>query len=172
VLPDNSGSGAIRLTASIDDGAVFYLNGVEINRYNMPPGPVDRNTRAIVDLDPLACFNTQYLSVTNFLRGTNLLATEVHQSSDPASLDIYFGVEIDAIAAPRTYPALQIERTDTVPGGIVVTWPVTDFPGWGLLAQNPRTTNWTLVATNSPFQTNLIPGASQFYRLAVPASVP
>ena len=30
----------------IDDGAVFYLNGVEIGRYNMDPGPFTATTPA------------------------------------------------------------------------------------------------------------------------------
>jgi len=169
-LPPNTGRGSICLLASFYDGAEFYLNGVKIYRSYMDPRP--GGIDIVEDPDSVHCVGTGLLEVTNLLCGTNILATEVHQSTDPNTLDVYFGVEIDAIVVPAACPALQIERINTESGGIVVTWPAEQFPGWGLLAQTLGTTNWTLVATHSPFQTNLIPGASQVYRLSAPASAP
>src|SRR5262249_51144496 len=35
-------------TAYIDDGAAFYLNGVEVGRVRLPPGPITFSTKAAV----------------------------------------------------------------------------------------------------------------------------
>jgi hypothetical protein len=166
VVPPNSGLGSIRLRGSIDDGVIFYLNGTEIYRNNMPAGKVDMYTSAITDGDPINCINSPDIPVTNFLSGTNLLAAEVHNSSDAASLDLYYGVQIDATIAPTALPALQIKRTNSVPPAVVVTWIPTNFPNWVLFGRtNAATGTWTVVATNSPFQTNLTYGPVREYRL-------
>src|SRR5688572_10084102 len=41
----------LTLTHAIDDGAVFYLNGTELTRFNMPPGPPVYGTRATNNVD-------------------------------------------------------------------------------------------------------------------------
>lgn len=166
VAPPNGGRGSIRLRGSIDDGVIFYLNGTEIYRNNMPAGKVDMFTSALIDGDPVNCINSPDIAVTNFLSGTNLLAAEVHNSSDAASLDLYYGVQIDATISPTALPALQIKRTNSVPPAVIVSWTPTNFPNWVLFGRtNAATGTWTVVATNSPFQTNLTYGPVREYRL-------
>src|SRR5207253_2675719 len=59
--------------------SVFYLNGVEVNRLNMPGGPITYTNLANVSV-ATAGYTGPYLIPTNFLvLGTNLLAVEVHQ---------------------------------------------------------------------------------------------
>ena len=67
----------LRLQPILDDGAVFYLNGTEFLRVNMPAGPIAFNTPAltgVVDatLTDVITFSTDQLAV-----GTNTLAVEV-----------------------------------------------------------------------------------------------
>jgi hypothetical protein len=78
----------------VDDGAVFYLNGVEIGRYNMPTGNVAYATLAPVTIGPATCITNSFI-VTNLVSGTNHLAVEVHQATSN-DLDVAFGLELTA----------------------------------------------------------------------------
>ncbi len=80
----------------IDDGAVFYLNGLEILRTGMPEGPVTASTPAIREVDNAAYEGPFDIEVTNLFVGENVFAVELHQSS-VFSEDAVFGVEVDAI---------------------------------------------------------------------------
>lgn len=86
---------ALDLELLKDDGAVVYLNGLEIYRINMPSGDIAYNTRASHYVDGAA--ESAYTLVTlpaQFLaHGTNVLAVEVHQSS-PGSSDISFDLAL------------------------------------------------------------------------------
>jgi hypothetical protein len=65
----------------IDDGAVFYLNGQEIYRYNIQPGPVSYSTLASFISGPPPLVGPVALPSGNLVQGTNLLAVEVHQGT-------------------------------------------------------------------------------------------
>jgi hypothetical protein len=70
-----------------DDGAVVYLNGLEVWRSNMPAGAVDYLTlaaTAVTGTDEYTYFSTT-LSPSFLHAGTNLLAIEVHQNSSGSS---------------------------------------------------------------------------------------
>ena len=71
----------------VHDGAVFYLNGTEFLRVNMPSGPVGYDTLANTTVSTAAYSDWLHVPVTNLLPGENLLAVEVHQVH-PASSDI------------------------------------------------------------------------------------
>ena len=67
----------------VDDGAVFYLNGQEIYRQNLPAGPIDATTPASSEIGrhrrdraDCACRHGACKS------GQNVLAIEVHKSGD------------------------------------------------------------------------------------------
>ena len=83
-------------TAYVDDGAAFYLNGVNIGRLRLPEGPLADSDLATNTEEP--AMDSVSLTITNLIVGTNLLAVEVHQSSTNSS-DIVFGLD------------LQIEQT-------------------------------------------------------------
>jgi hypothetical protein len=78
-----------------DDGALVFLNGVEIARSNLPAGAIDQNTLA--PLGATGAEETTYFSFdvdpSLFLEGKNVLAVEVHQSS-PSSSDLGFDAEL------------------------------------------------------------------------------
>lgn len=91
----------ITLEIKRDDGAVVYLNGIEIFRTNMPLGPVDYLTpasAAVGGADENA-FHAVTLPPTLLLGGDNVLAVEIHQSS-PTSSDISLDLELFTSAPP------------------------------------------------------------------------
>jgi len=90
-----SGSNAgVALTASayIDDGAVFYLNGIEAGRVRLTNGPVNFLTLAANQSAP-GTLDVLQLSASNLVSGDNVLAVEVHQSS-PNSSNVIFGMTL------------------------------------------------------------------------------
>ncbi|MYN07029.1 S41 family peptidase [Pseudoduganella aquatica] len=91
-----------------DDGAVVYWNGVEIQRSNMPPGPVGARTTALKAIDGYGEIEyRRHLAPAAALpirKGANVLAVEIHQSG-PTSSDIVFDLEVRAYAPGETPPA-------------------------------------------------------------------
>lgn len=65
--------------AVVDDGAVFYLNGVEIHRQNMPAGPITYATSAVSPVGNADFANTIVVPASRLVPGANVLAVEVHQ---------------------------------------------------------------------------------------------
>jgi hypothetical protein len=76
---------ALKLRPVVDDGAVFYLNGVEIFRVNMPPGPVTASTSASVLVGDAAYTGPISIPASNLVQGVNVLAVEVHQITSSSS---------------------------------------------------------------------------------------
>ena len=78
-----------------DDGAVYYLNGNEIHRFDMPDGPVTASTLAM-NLTATEARDIQVFDVdpTFLVAGTNRLSVEVHQSSSGSS-DVVMGLKLD-----------------------------------------------------------------------------
>jgi len=85
----------ILLSIRRDDGAIVYLNGVEVFRTNMPSGPVDAAVRAssvTAGRNEKAWFTTS-LTPDLLRKGKNVIAVEVHQAN-PQSSDISFAIEL------------------------------------------------------------------------------
>ncbi|MDE0570075.1 MAG: lamin tail domain-containing protein [Verrucomicrobiales bacterium] len=83
---------ALKLVHLIDDGAVFYINGQEVNRFKMPDGIINSDTRASSggEAEIEGQFN---ISKEVLLVGLNRISASVHQSS-PGSSDIIFGMQL------------------------------------------------------------------------------
>ncbi len=98
----------------IDDGAVFYLNGTEIRRYNMPTGPVTSGTLAASGVATPSITGPFTVEIPPGLAvaGQNRLSVEVHQASVNSS-DIVFGMELSAIVTvdPGT-PDIPLRRSE------------------------------------------------------------
>ena len=71
----------LMLDALVDDGAVFYLNGVEVHRHNLPPGSVTASTLAIEPVEAPAFVYGIELAAAPLVQGVNVLAVEVHQAA-------------------------------------------------------------------------------------------
>ena len=82
-----------------DDGAVVYLNGVEMFRDNMPSGTITFQTAAVNAIggaDENTFFNFP-LNPSALQAGNNILAVEIHQNIDTSS-DISFDLELAGTA--------------------------------------------------------------------------
>ena len=110
-----------RLRVLRDDGAIVYLNGVEVFRTNMPAGAVSYVTpasSAVGGADESAFYDTS-IDPADLAVGANVLALEIHQSSGTSS-DISFDLEFTASDVPIVTrgPYLQ---TGT-PTSVIVNW--------------------------------------------------
>ena len=72
----------------IDDGAVFYLNGVEVLRFNMAEGDFGADTLASGNVSNARLSGTIVIPSHELVVGTNRLSAEVHQRVT-ASSDIW-----------------------------------------------------------------------------------
>jgi hypothetical protein len=89
---------ALSLDLLCDDGAVVYLNGVEIYRQNMPAGTILYSTFASAAAgDPGVPTETAWTPATlnpaSLIVGTNVIAVEIHQNSLTSS-DISFNLRL------------------------------------------------------------------------------
>lgn len=81
-----------------DDGAIAYLNGMEVFRSNMPEDPVNSSTYALtaIPAPDEHLFHKKELNPSLLVPGTNILAVEVHQFSRN-SPDLSFALQLTAI---------------------------------------------------------------------------
>jgi Lamin Tail Domain/CotH kinase protein len=77
----------------IDDGAIFYLNGVEVLRFNMPGGTVTAETFSNGAVSDATYVGPISIPKGSLQVGTNRLSVEVHQLATD-STDITFGAEL------------------------------------------------------------------------------
>ena len=83
---------ALKLVHLIDDGAVFYINGQEVDRFKMPNGIIDSETRATRGGDAVV-EGPINIPKEVLLVGVNRISVSVHQSS-PGSSDVMFGMQL------------------------------------------------------------------------------
>jgi hypothetical protein len=87
------GNETFRLSFTVDDGMIVYVNGVEAMRYNMPGGNVTYNTYATTYAQGNPDSGTANLNASLFRQGTNVIAVEVHNNSG-SSTDIYWSASL------------------------------------------------------------------------------
>ncbi len=87
----------LTLLLKCDDGAVIYLNGHEIQRYNMPSGTISFGTLASTSVAGSAEteFHSFSISPEKLVNGNNIIAVEVHQAAANSS-DVSFDLELSA----------------------------------------------------------------------------
>lgn len=95
VLTSNLTDFRISANTVIDDGAVIYINGQEVQRIRMPSGLITYDTQASPPSVNNASLESWMLPRTNLVVGANVIAVEVHQASLPSS-DIVFGLALEA----------------------------------------------------------------------------
>ncbi|HQZ23217.1 MAG TPA: metallophosphoesterase [Thermoflexales bacterium] len=93
------------LTLSLrrDDGAVAYLNGVEVFRTNMPAGVITYTTLAATGVGEDYSFYTANFAASGLVAGNNVLAVEIHQVAVTSS-DIGFDAQLSAYTPPINLP--------------------------------------------------------------------
>jgi hypothetical protein len=156
------------LEHSIDDGAVFYLNGTEIHRLRMAQAPtVIYNATRALDYPcsgNATCFETLPLSgpviSTNLVVGDNLLAVEVH-NYNAASPDITFALSAVCTVPYVLNPNLNLSYSNQT---VTLSW---SRGGFTLQQADSPTGTWTDVpgpVISSPF-TTYNSGPVRFFRL-------
>ena len=88
----------LNLRLQRDDGAVVYLNGVEVVRSNMPDEAVDFLTLANSGVSGTEeyLFSEFTVDASLLTNGTNIIAVEIHQNL-PTSSDISFDLELNGV---------------------------------------------------------------------------
>lgn len=138
-----------------DDGAVVYVNGVEVVRSNMPAGAIGHGTfspSAVSGADESAPYPYTIPS-SYFVNGNNTIAVEIHQS-DLTSSDISFNMELLA-ATDSTFNSSSADLN--LPSCTNVL-----FAGlyWGATQGNDGTnTAWITGETNIDI---MLPGSSVY----------
>jgi hypothetical protein len=123
-VADASTVQALTLELLRDDGAVVYLNGVEVARSNMPAGTVSYTTTAssAVGGADESTFYTSALDPAALVTGTNTIAVEIHQSSGTSS-DVSFDLRLIASDSPPTASVTRGPYLQTgTPTSVVVKW--------------------------------------------------
>jgi hypothetical protein len=107
---DQSKANDYTINLLYDDGAIVYLNGIEVLRANMPTGTIAYQTMAdgFVSGDAENIFTSFTIDAGLLTQGENVLAVEVHQGSGSSS-DLSFDLELSA-----TYAETEIVSTESV----------------------------------------------------------
>ena len=86
----------------VDDGAVVYVNGVEVYRYNLPSGSILYSTLTPTFTEnQMVKFN---IPASNFVPGANIVAVEVHQNTVTSS-DLSFNFDLtSSLLVDYNYP--------------------------------------------------------------------
>jgi hypothetical protein len=88
----------LKLDQTVADGAVFYLNGQELTRTNLPAGAIGHATSALSDLTAPAASGPQTVPSVALVAGTNVLAVSLHTGAgDDTS---FFSATLQGIESP------------------------------------------------------------------------
>jgi hypothetical protein len=153
-----------------DDGAVVYINGIEVWRSNMPNGPITFNTLAngAIAWPFEDDWHNAQISASNLVNGNNVIAVEIHQD-DVSSSDISFNLSLIAQSALNAVvtrgPYLQKANQNSV----IIRWR-TDIAtdsrvdvGVSPILMNNTTTNQNFTTDHEVLVSGLNPNTSYFY---------
>ena len=100
-----------------DDGAVIYLNGVEILRSNMPDGAINYQTNASTDVTGTNETKWYKATINSALlrQGTNVLTVEIHQKSRSSS-DVSFDLELKGTVVAGTMGTTALFSQNRISG--------------------------------------------------------
>ena len=117
-VPANFNPTSLQFSNLIDDGAVFYLNGREVARYNMPAGTISNQTAPSQGMGgPPPWTGPIQIALTNIMPGLNTIAVEVH-NANPFG-DVFMGTRLDGITVTNV----------VTPGGLVISEVLADNAG-------------------------------------------
>lgn len=128
-----------------DDGAVVYLNGVEVLRSNMPSGTIDYRTlasTAIGGTDESTFYNFT-LNVASFVAGNNVLAVEIHQSA-VNSTDLSFNLKLDATLGASCGTPSSLNTSSITSASAALSWnAVSGASGYNVRYRVAGTSTWS-----------------------------
>lgn len=101
-VPTNPAGFSLVTSHIVDDGAVYYLNGQEVYRYNMPGGTIRYSTASASTVSTASQLGPFTLPANNLVQGDNVLAVEVHQANLSSS-DIALALSLDLVKYTTNY---------------------------------------------------------------------
>lgn len=121
---------SLEATHLTDDGAVFYINGAEAGRFNMPAAPIVITNGTLATLSHEAtAYEVTPLAMTNLVAGNNVLAVEVHQNA-PNSTDIVFGLRLDALSVTNSPALAGVMINEVLANNATLEEPDGSKPDW------------------------------------------
>ncbi|MEO6916890.1 MAG: metallophosphoesterase family protein, partial [Chitinophagaceae bacterium] len=112
-----------RFNLYVDNGAVIYINGKEVNRSHMPQGTIQNGTQATSsNVDNANILTSATIGTAAFKEGINDIAVEVHQNNRQ-SRSMIFDLEMIGVSGknpPQIVrgPLMQVLTTD----GVTIKW--------------------------------------------------
>jgi uncharacterized repeat protein (TIGR01451 family) len=101
-------------TYSYDDGAVVYVNGIEVKRSNMPSGTITYSTSA--SANNFTVNEIFSVPASSFVVGNNVIAVEIHQNNTNSG-DCFFDMSLNATALPYSGPSNATSADLILPSG-------------------------------------------------------
>ncbi|MBI5387555.1 MAG: hypothetical protein HZA90_23085 [Verrucomicrobia bacterium] len=151
---------SIQMSHFIADGAIFYFNGAEFMRYNMPAGAVNYFTIASGRIADPNTRGPTNVPATTLQQGTNLIAVEIHAALtnippvlDPQGFAVELSARIESLVTNKVVITSSPRDLTVVEGEPALL----DFHGaggatfqWRTNAQNPAITPDTSANGTSP----------------------
>lgn len=165
---------SLNLNLTYDDGAVVYLNGVELWRVNMPTGTITYNTFTPAQSSDNASAAT--VVANSLLTGNNVLAVEIHQRSSSSS-DISFDFELSGNAPGAVNVIRGPYLQKGTPSSVVIKWrtatpteSVVDY-GTSLGNLNQNVSDLTAKTEHEIELTGLLSDTQYYYEISNSAAV-
>jgi len=134
---------AFVVTNYLSDGAVYYVNGAEVNRIRMPAGPVSYTTTATGTNSPVGQADIFGINGSLLQYGNNTLEVETHQPAG-STAEMVFGLSLTAaIQYPIVIVNSNLPDDQTVLAGQPATF-ASDVLGSG-----PLSYQWFFDGTNA-----------------------
>ncbi len=164
-----------------DDGAVVYVNGVEVNRFNMPTGiitPATLAPLAISGVDETTPVSFTICS-SYFVEGNNVIAVEMHQNAANSS-DLSF--DLNLVGNPLASGTPTLTRQPYLQMGsqnsIIIRWR-TNIGCIGKVDIGSSFGSYTIssaaeACTTTEHQvtiTGLTPDTKYYYRIGTPSTI-
>ena len=153
----------LRVLGKVDDGAVIYLNGQELQRIRMASAPaaISRSTFAsgtVNDTDAQDAF--EFIAPALLHSGDNLVAVELHQSTSISS-DLTMGLRLVAVTPPS--PRLSITHDF---GFVTLNWQ----PNGGQLQYRDSLSSgqWTTISGATSGYSEESNHPRRFFRVVLP----
>jgi hypothetical protein len=149
-VPSNLHYTNLNLRLNRADGAVVWLNGKELFRVNLPPGPLSFQDYATASVagDSLHTYYRTNLAIPFLSAGSNLLAVEVHKFS-PAQAMLSFDLELFGMGEfpPRL-------TASVVGANLALRWPATNHAGFILVSDTDLSQKDTWLPLGGPYLLN------------------
>ncbi|MDB6031503.1 MAG: Spore coat protein CotH, partial [Verrucomicrobiales bacterium] len=179
-VPINASYTSLQFRHIVDDGAIFYLNGSEVGRFNMPAGAVSSTTLTTASVGDGAYVGPVTIPASLLIPGDNVFAVEVHQAAANSS-DVAMGVELQGLIVTNSPAAAGVLINEVLANNSSLAEPDGSRPDWVEL-YNPSAnavdladmsfTDDTTSARRWVFTNSMILNAHTFLKVRFDADLP